>query len=661
MKLKYIFKSTALALAGLALVGLNSCNYLDVVPPEQPQLTDAMKTYDRAKGFLYSCYKASADIDAPVDYLGEVNATTDEYFHPYTWCNDNAVLKGVLVNTMSSTANLSWIWGTTYQYIGQCLLFEKELMTTGMEYNVVGDEERKMWLAETRFLKAYYHFMTLRKYGPIPITRDLVPMDAPSSSFPGRSHYDYCVAYICHELDEAAKDLPAARPDNELGRATSTICKAIKARLLLYAASPLWNGHFPFPSWRNKVSTPADETLGTPDYGTLLFSLEEDRNKWNVALQANLEALQLAEGAGQRELYRDTTYYKNQGVDLPYVPRIPGDEATDEFCRYVMLMRNLSVTRENEGNHEVIFSSSHGVPGASITARLPHKIIKRTNGTYPETWSGTSPSLYTVWHFLTEDGLLPENDPNYFPESEWYTRAGYSRTRQDIIKLNTCREPRFYAWLAFDGGDYGSKLYDNTKPLTMNMKKNSAQGYAPKDYNRDFAPSGYMCQKYIHPLAYYTASGNGNMYNTVPANMCRLAELYLNIAECYAELGQDDKALEYMNVIRERAGAKPLTIEKAAASNMSVRDWVRNERFIEFYNEGIRFYDIRRWVLGNERLGFGTRHVLQGANIENPTFEEFNVPVLLDFPYSWANRQYLAPVFFNEVSKNPQMVQAPGF
>lgn len=657
MNFKHIFKSAALALAGLSMAGMSSCNYLDVVPPEQPSIDDAMKTYDRARGYLYSCYKGTADIDPPVDYLNEINATTDEYFHPYTWCNDNAVLKGVLVNTMSSTANFSWIWGSTYQYIGQCLLFERKLDEVGRRYNVATEEEMAQWLSETRFLKAYYHFLTLRKYGPIPITRELIAMDASSSQFPGRSHYDYCVAYICHELDEAAKGLPASRPDNELGRATSTICKAIKARVLLYAASPLWNGSFPFPSWRNKVNTPADPELGTPDYGNQLFSLEYDRNKWQVALDANLEALALAEGEGNRALYRDTTYYQNQGVELPYVP---GD-VTDEFKRYVMLMRNLSVTRENEGNREVIFSSSHGVPGASITARLPHKIIKRSNGTYPETWSGTAPSLYTIWHFLTEDGMLPENDPNFYPEDEWYTKAGFTRTRADIIKLHVRREPRFYAWMGFDGGDYGSKLYDNTRPLTLNMKKATAQGYAPNDYNRDFSPSGYLTQKYIHPLAYYTASGNGNTYNTVPANLCRLAELYLNIAECYAELGNDEEALRYMNVIRERAGVPGLTTAMAAQSGMSVRDWVRNERFIEFWNEGIRYFDIRRWVLGNERLGFGTRHVLNGANIQDPSFEDFNQPVLLDFPYSWADRQYLAPVFYNEVSKNPQLVQAPGF
>ena len=66
-------------------------------------------------------------------------------------------------------------------------------------------------------------------------------MDTPTSEYNGRFHFDYCVDWIANQLDEAAKVLPANRTvTNEWGRATSTIAKAVKARLLLYAASPLW-------------------------------------------------------------------------------------------------------------------------------------------------------------------------------------------------------------------------------------------------------------------------------------------------------------------------------------------------------------------------------------------------------------------------------------
>ena len=80
-------------------------------------------------------------------------------------------------------------------------------------------------------------------------------MDTPTSEYKGRFHFDYCVDWIANQLDEAAKVLPANRTvTNEWGRATSTIAKAVKARLLLYAASPLWNGVSPYLTGRMRIS-----------------------------------------------------------------------------------------------------------------------------------------------------------------------------------------------------------------------------------------------------------------------------------------------------------------------------------------------------------------------------------------------------------------------
>ena len=93
--------------------------------------------------------------------------------------------------------------------------------------------------------------------------------------------------------------LPTAPLTNEWGRATSTIAKAVKARLLLYAASPLWNGSFPYPNWQN-------ENFETPGYGKALVSNTYDKSKWERALAACQEALTLATTSGDRELTMTT-------------------------------------------------------------------------------------------------------------------------------------------------------------------------------------------------------------------------------------------------------------------------------------------------------------------------------------------------------------------
>lgn len=661
MKITNIIKSVSMAAVIATMAGVSSCDYLEVVPPEQPNLVDAMKTYDRARGFLYSCYNGivggNGNNDYTIYYLGEVNSTTDEYFMPYTWNNDNPVLRGTLENTQSGTTGISDQWNKWYTAIGQCLLFEEQLNTVGREYNVASESEMTEWLAETRFLKAFYHWSLLRRYGPIPLTKERKGLNTGANDIPGRSHFTYCVEYICHEMEEAAKNLPATRPESEIGRATSTICKAIIGKIRLYAASPLWNGSFPTPQWRNtKWQTPADDELGTPDFGYELVPTSYDASKWDVALAANLEALALAEGAGNRSLFTDTTTYHRNDLDLPYVPF----DAPEGFKQKVMLMRYLNTLRENEGNREIIFSSSEGIHGGSLSARLPHRIIKMNNGTYYDHWQGISPSVYTVEHFNTVNGYLPENDPDFYAEDEWYTSAGLRGQRGNIIKLCTNREPRFYAWIGFDGGDYGSRVVDNQSPLVLNMRDPEKQGYAPGLYNRDFSPAGFLTMKWLHPAAYFTAGGQSNTYNTATYPIMRLAELYLNIAECYAAKGDVENACRYLNPIRNRAGVPDLTPAMVSATGMPIMEWVRNERFIELWNESNRFFDIRRWVKGEELLGYGKREVLN-AQVEAPSFEEFNQVMPLNFPYTWGRKLYVYPVWYHELARNPQLVQAPGF
>ena len=142
-----------------------------------------------------------------------------------------------------------------------------------------------------------------------------------------------------------------------------------------------------------------------------------------------------------------------------------------------------------------------------------------------------------------------------------------------------------------------------------------------------------------------------------------MAELYLNLAECYAALGQEKEAISNLNIIRERAGIRDLTTADLT-SEMTITDWVRNERFVELYEEGHRYYDLRRWAIAPEMLKAGTRYGLNGLTL-NPSFEEFNTPTLIDQPFKWYDRSYLLPVWsrsdMDELYSNPQMVQAPGY
>lgn len=153
--------------------------------------------------------------------------------------------------------------------------------------------ERKRWVAEVKFLKAYYHFYLMQMYGAIPIVdRNMEVGEDISKLRLYREPLDSCIHYVNNLINEAIPDLPLniANEATELGRITQPIALAVRAKLWMLAASPLFNGN--------------------PDYahikderGVALFKTTEDPTLWLKAAQACKAAIDTAHLAGA-ELYR---------------------------------------------------------------------------------------------------------------------------------------------------------------------------------------------------------------------------------------------------------------------------------------------------------------------------------------------------------------------
>src|SRR5690606_36456713 len=161
------------------------------------------------------------------------------------------------------------------------------------------------WIGEVEFLKAYYHYYLLRMYGPIPIVAENVPESStPEVLYYARKPVDECVDFISGLLDAAAEKLPPRIVDdnNELGRITKPIALAVKAKLWLLAASPLFNGN-------------NDYTNFTDHDGVALFNPTVDPAKWEKARDAIKEAIDAAEENGAR-LYTYTNDVLNLSDDI---------------------------------------------------------------------------------------------------------------------------------------------------------------------------------------------------------------------------------------------------------------------------------------------------------------------------------------------------------
>lgn len=665
MKFGYI-KTIALA---ASVATLASCDFLDVAPAKRASLEDAMRDKASTEAWLRGCYSQIAQ-KHPVT-SSRYEASTDEFVCPNKWSEyDRQVVAYCTVNASNMPDTY---FRHVYGELGNVHLFERELERQHPSF--LTEQDYNEFAAHIAFLEAYYHFKLLNWFGPCPIMDHHYETDVTPDQYPGRSHYDYVVDFICQRLDDAYPYLQEGfATDDTYGLGNKAAAKALKSRALLYAASPLWNGEFPWPAWRNT-------NYETPGYGLELVSYTFDLQKWYRAKQATIEAIEEATNAvnGRKLMQVEDALSIADRQGVPILPEEGGNflpvtdttnyEQYKDFAEHVMLMRYVAASDEGLGNKELIFTCFDS--NESVRGGKPRNIVLDNSNGWVGGWSGVSPTLQMVETFYTINGKRPADDPEFIDESQWLKSAGLEG-RPEIINLNCNREPRFYAWISFDGGDIGP-LFSDGKPFRINLrasKPEKGSGYNTSTA-RDLNQTGYLTDKFCAPQTRFTRasqpfSGTGYSF---PAPLIRLAELYLNLAECCAEIYMNtgdeaelQMALDNVNIIRSRAGVPELT-KADCTGDRTIRDWVRNERAIELFMEGHRYYDLRRWVVCDQYLGAGVRTGLDAfvSKRLDPTIEEFNQEVVVDGAYTWMNRMYLLPIRNQELYSNPQMVQAPGY
>ncbi len=286
------------------VIGLSSCENLDreLITDITPQ--QATKSYD------YSLYRVtSLYTDIPAGYLqidGAMTASaTDEAEHTLETSNVQKLNNGSW-NAIDNPDNL---WANFYRGIRKANQFlissdsinldQYKLDPTPSAQTVyktrLADIQR--WKYEARFLRAYFYFELTKRYGGVPIIAQIYSVDDDFQTTK-RNTLAECVQYITAECDSAAKNLPVTYSATDLGRATKGAALALKSRVLLYAASDLFNT----PSWAAGYSNPE------------LISLTGDRvARWKAAADAAKAVIDLA-GTG----YALNTNYRNLFITNSY-------------------------------------------------------------------------------------------------------------------------------------------------------------------------------------------------------------------------------------------------------------------------------------------------------------------------------------------------------
>lgn len=578
----------------LATVIYSCSDVLNQAPDGKISLEEVFGDNDKTMYYLNTCYSG-------------INAKGCLYFFwsrgPVNWCDDSWDADDLDVSWAASrryydgnasasdfpanynagdSGNESVSWARSFQRIRNCAVFLQNIPNA----KVNSESDRSRWTAEAHILRAYYYSELLMWFGcSLPIIREPYTYDADFSKVERSSFHDV-VEFIVEDCDAAlaCEELPwRITTDSEAMRMTKAVAWAIKSRMTLFAASPLYN---------------------------------DGNNYWEEAYSVNKAAVQALESNGYA-LYDKLNQAAVWGDEKAYLPTAASQYFNEYFC-------NSGAYAANPADKETIYQLRDGanldlanVDG--IGAILGYK-------------TGTCPSQELVDAFETIDGqpVLDLAKP-YLDEQHLKPNYNSSNTTYDKNNPYANRDPRFYATVYYNGSkrycnwsteaekksfeNLGQGKGENVRIITTWDAYEDAKGNiinSPEPLmgrsmtGRTPTRTGYFQRKFLHPNSGVEMRLNGARHKDY-----RLAEIYLNFAEAAMEAGHTDEAITYVNKVRARAGMPGLP---AGLSGENLRQRIHNERRVEFALEGNRYFDVRRWHKPDEDLS-ATDRWITGAHI----------------------------------------------
>ncbi|SDE04846.1 Starch-binding associating with outer membrane [Mucilaginibacter pineti] len=626
---KYIIIGTCIL---LFLTAITSCKkFLDVVPDNVATIDNAFTMRTQAMKFLFTCYSFMPKNGQLGDDPAIVGG--DELWE----IPERGAYLDMAKGFQSKVGPLGDRFQSMYQGIRDCNIFLENIE----KVPDMQETERRRWISEVKFLKAYYHFNLVRMYGPIPLIKTNLPISADVNQVKVvRDPVDSCFSYIAQLLDEAAPALPLTiiSPTTEAGRITRPIALSLKAKVLVTAASPLFNGNTDQASLKN------------PN-GTQLFNTTFSKVKWDSAATACKRAIDVCESAGIK-LY-------------VYNPAFQQFTLTDTI-KTQLSIRN-AVTEK--WNSEIIWANTQ-----ANTGDLQRLVSSWWDPLYLDgviTRGELSPPLKIAEMFYTGNGVPIDEDKTWDYSGRYALRTAedadklYIRKGYTTAALHFDREPRFYADLGFDGGVYyGQGRFDDKKPTDLfylEGKFKQRNGKGKYGYN---TITGYNLKKLIN---FQNTINSSNDYSVVdyPYPIMRLSDLYLLYSEALNESeGPSPEVNKYIDLVRKRAGLGTVASSWTNFSTNPVkfqnqdgmRAIIHQERLIELAFESQRLWDLRRWKESAKELN----NPIKGWDLSQTTaISYYRITVL--YNQTFGAKDYFWPIAEGNMTANRNLVQNLGW
>ncbi|WP_325529356.1 RagB/SusD family nutrient uptake outer membrane protein [Chitinophaga sp.] len=532
-----------------------------------------------------------------VTEAGFLSQVTDEALRAYPW--GGSLVEGVIEDGAFSG---SWRYGPVRQVNDFIARVSKAS---------ISEDERKVRLAEARFLRAFYYFTMVKAFGGVPlltVAQQLNGNNTDELKVPRNSEkevYDF----IIKEVDAIVADLPESYGDNERFRATRYAALALKCRAALYAGSiakygfPQLNGLLGFPAgaadgyWQTAYDA-ATQIMNSGNFG--LYNALPDK-------AANFQQLFLtgADAANKEAIFVKAYKYPGLGHSFDFY-NAPYSYRIDYGC-----VTNPTLEMAEE------FEYTDGTPGKLKVTDAGGNLIRYAN----------------------PQDLFRNKDPRFFatimsPMSAW--QGDVLEVRRGIIDNGVKK-----------GATNPDETYGSGENTIRLMGKDGLMSN-----NGDYTKTGFYLKKFMTPDKRVNSD-----QSVVPWMVFRYGEVLLNYAEAAMELNRTGDALNAVNEIRKRAGI-------ALRTTVTIGD-IRHERRVELAFENHRWWDMRRWRIADQVMDNTKFHVLYPWLMWKPntplanmdyTFEVSEAPrVGRTFP----PKLYYEMIPKDQINRNSNLVQNP--
>ncbi|MDR0713087.1 MAG: RagB/SusD family nutrient uptake outer membrane protein [Bacteroidales bacterium] len=611
-----------------------SCDFLDMQPIEPYQTAEDV--FEKLSGV--QAYLAGIWQWIPAEYLN--GPSTDIPTVPWLPISDETDVS--FNNDFIKMINGTWTASSSGQYDKwhHCYKGIREANYFMQNVDLCNDpdlteEYKTAYLAEARFVRAYYYYYLLRMYGPVCLMGDEI-IDPNADFNRARSKYEECVQYVCNEFDTVAFKLGIDPLDSRGGKPTRGMALALKSRLLLYAASPLFNNpdnNSIYKDYKNSA-------------GEHLIPVDYSREKWKKAADAALDVINLQDLSGNKKYGLVTASSAMSNID-PYES-----------------LNSLYVTPWNK---EIIFGRYLNGDHTYYSRCVPR-------GVGGSAWGGMAPTLQQADAYAMESGLYPvtpvyaNGEYSYtIDASTGYNEEGfenfehpYDKYTQQTPKMFIGREPRFYMDIIWNGMTYFFGIQTPQSPNANNSVKVEYHynGNSGPGSSHNYSLTGLGLRKW-NPRQNNLKTGN---FIPDPAwPYVRLGEIYLNYTEAMIEYDCTQLDYSYWDELRERAGLPPIldVYPDAYNNRQKLQDLVRRERRVELSFESARYFDTRRWQIAEQTnagymWGF---NVMENTGAENSAF--WTRTHTGRGKRYFEKKQYLFPVMQNHIDRDNLLEQSP--